>query len=146
MDLDGVVESKTDIGRSDAGFHFRISSTDNRTFDNDPVWSKAYPNRESAEIAASEITASRDNSVVEDRFSEITRKYSEAVRSDERAGPTAITKPADLESYRQEVAYRTKHDAHDAWASLAAAGRQSTASQQADLFQRQAQQQNGQEL
>jgi hypothetical protein len=53
----------------------------------------------------------------EDRFTEITRRYSEAIRGQHVEQPPTITKPADLESYRQERMFRAKQE--NAWAVAA---------------------------
>jgi hypothetical protein len=52
MDADGRVESKTSIGKSEDGFHYKTSSTDNHTFDSEGSWSKGFKTQDLAEHVA----------------------------------------------------------------------------------------------
>jgi hypothetical protein len=85
MDMDGRVESKTDIGRSEDGFHYKTSSTDNHTFDNEGSWSKPFKTQDLAEHVA--MAADGDSSWL---LSDRRRVGVEAKhRSPEESGPTA---------------------------------------------------------
>jgi len=53
MDVSGIVESRVHIGRSENGYHYSVESTDNRTFESDPPWSKAFKTGDLAQQVAS---------------------------------------------------------------------------------------------
>lgn len=48
--------------------------------------------------------------VREGRSDEVLRRYSEAIKSGQTQAESTITKPTDLESYRQEQAFHRKHN------------------------------------
>lgn len=52
--------------------------------------------------------------VREGRSDEVLRRYSEAIKSGQTQAEPTITKPRELESYKQEEAYNRKHGADDA--------------------------------
>jgi len=52
MDVSGFIESRVHIGRSEKGYHYSVDSTDNRTFESDPPWSKAFKTEDLAQNVA----------------------------------------------------------------------------------------------
>lgn len=52
MSMDGRTEAQVHIGQSNNGFHYSVSSTDNRTYESDPAWSKAFKTMAVAERVA----------------------------------------------------------------------------------------------
>lgn len=52
ISMDGREESQVHIGQSEKGFHYSVTSTDNRSYENDTPWSKPFKTMEAAEKVA----------------------------------------------------------------------------------------------